>query len=603
MAGGIQIPSLERTNPTPDASVGRYDDKVPDTVRGMQASTEGIDKVGTAAEAYFAKVEKEAAHVEAIKGVNDYESTWKQQMYGDGTSKNPGVKFIEGDPKDAYKKFDETMTAKFQEITNNDNLSSQAKDLTLKMLTEKQGILDAHKLQEYGSQTSRYQGNVTRAAISNEKDNLTDSAAFIKAGDPSSFAPFDSSIAKIRSLSLGDSMRVGTAVPDENGETVYVGADGKIQKLKASPMATYDLRKDLSEGIANSMENAINSGNADVAKAIKEKYGEFLDPIKKKSIADKLDRADTESQAYQAAVDTRGMKPDQVDNYLNKLTPEVRDKALTVIDANQRREEDLRTRASKKAYDAVATALDKIQRSDDPLLSKVELESNPLFKNLRDQIKDPKQMEALYARIDAPKSSDPKAISKMQDLVFGKDPNNDIHGMDPADFALYKSRLSKSDQKKYDGIYEKANSETGAQENQRYKRYDKELQDQAIDLGLIKRNQFGKIAGDDEKKLIEMRNDLQDHLDAKGTGPESPKDIKDYARSYVTAKKAGVAFEPAAPPEKFQGKAATDTPAPPPPPGAIVKGKTRAQWNQQYQLDKKSVATPEQLNQFIKDQP
>lgn len=599
MAGGIQIPSLERTSAVADGPAGHLDNKVPDTVRGMQMASEGVEKVGTAAEAYFAKVEKEAADVESIKRVNEYEKTFKTQMYGDGTSQNPGARFVEGDPKDVYKRLDDTMVAKFQELTNDDNLSRQAKDLTLKRLTEKQGILDAHKLQEYGTQTSRYQGNVTRAAISNEKDNLTDSAAFIKADDPSSFAPFDSSIAKIRSLSLGDSMRVGTAVPDENGETVYVGADGKIQKLKASPMATFDLRKDLSEGIANSMENAINSGNTDVAKAIKEKYGEFLDPIKKKSIADKLDRADTESQAYQAAVDTRGMKPDQVDNYLNKLTPEVRDKALTVIDANQRREEDLRTRASKNAYDKVATVLDKIQRSDNPLLSQVELEQMPLFKNVRDQIKDPKQMEALYSRINAPKTSDPKAIQKMQELVF----SSDIQGMDPADFALYKSRLSKADQKKYDGIYEKANSETGAQENQRYKRYDKELQDQAIDLGLIKRNGYGKIAGEDEKKLIEMRNDLQDHLDAKGTGPESPKDIKDYARSYVTAKKAGVAFEPAAPPEKFPGKAGTDTPPPPPPTGAVIKGKTRAQWNQQYQLNKKSVATPEQLNQFIKDQP
>lgn len=594
----VQIPTVQRIDAAPDASVGRIDAKIPDSTRAMEIQATGVEHLGKAAEAYFDKVETDAAHIESTKRALQYEATFKEQMYG--TKDKLGAKFQEGDPTKIYNDVTETMKQRFQELTNDDSLSRKAKEMTLKALTEKSGQLEVHQLAEYGAQNAKYQDNVNSAARENEKNNLTTAAAVIKPEDPTSFAMFDQTVAKIRDLNLKNAIRVGTAVPDENGMSMYIGEDGKPTRLKVSEMASHDLKKDLSEGIFNAMDNAVKSGQLDVAKALKDKYGDYLDPVAKRKLTDGFEKEEKDQTAYKAAVDTRGMTPDQVEKYISKIPdPETQDKARKVINDNQARQEEMVKRASTQNANVIMNRLTKIQNSPNPILTETELMNDPVVKNALDKVTDAKQKKAIIEMVVQPKQTSDAARSKMQDLIFGNDADADIQGMSPSEFNGYLSGLSKADRNKYTRRYESMNSETGAQTATRYKASAKELQDQLIDVGYIKRDQFGKISGINEQRLIEARGELDDHLDKQGSSPMSPKDIKDYARNFAIAKKTGQAFQDPEPAQKFQG---TKTETPPAPSGAIIKGKTRVQWNQKYLQDNKRPATKEQLDQYINGQ-
>jgi hypothetical protein len=572
----IKMPTIERVNTPNPQSVGRVESRPLDTVRPMAQIEDATMKVGEQAVNYVNKLELDAADTEATSRAIQYEQAWKNRMYGDG--KNNGIKFSQADPTELYNKFDAEMNEEYKRLTEDETLSGRTRDMVLAKLQSKANQLDLQKLTEQGGQTNEYERNVTDTAVSLEKESLIDAASMIHPDDPKSTVLFEEALGRIRDLRLRHGMKMEAVKTDENGRISYIG-----------PMVDHQLKKDLSEGVALSIDNAIKSGNMHIAEVLKEKFSNLLNGSQKAKLADDFQKGEVKEQAYEAAAMIERYGPDK--GLKGVEDPEVRDKALDIYNDREAKKEQIRERKSKQNYNYLANHILKKQQSDDPYVSMTELEADPIYINAIGRVTDAKQRKAIIESVIQPKESDDSSINRMQKLMFGEDPDHDIREISPEDFNDYLSGMSKSDRKKYTSKFEQFRSDTGSEQAQRHKAANKELTDQMLSIGLIKKNNFNQITGRDEMKLIEARNELTDWLD-KNPGPMSPKDIKEYTRQFAISKKSGETFVPPTRSSFDGGGSGSKGPKEPTP---ILKkdkdgnyyGKTLMQWAEEFKLSNK----------------
>ncbi len=238
----------------------------------------------------------------------------------------------------------------------------------------------------------------------------------------------------------------------------------------------------------------------------------------------------------------------------------IRDEALKIKNDEQNRREMLKERQEKSNYDSGAKYLLKLQSSDAPLVGRTQVDADPRLKRLMANM-SAKQQQALYDQVEKPKDSSPSAKADMVKLITGQDEEhpNGLRGMSTEDLALKKSGLNKTDQAALDRHYMEQNSETGAQEQARYKNATAKMKEKALAAGIVKPDQFNRITGAQKTKYEALELEFVKAMEARGTGPMSPKDIDEAATGFVVAKATGEAFTPPPRPQAF--KAAKTAPA------------------------------------------
>lgn len=597
---GVQLPTVERMAPQGDASVGRLDLKVPDAGPAMHIQTEGVVRAMTVAEQYAHKVEDEAADVEAMKRTNEYEMVYRKAMYGDGGD-TPGIRNMDGDPTELYHKMNTELDEKFKDLTGDANLSSRAQMKTLKRMTEKQGQINVHSTSEFGSQMAKYKSAINDETVKLGQSAMVDGASYIKADDEKSFGMLNEAITQIRNTRLKEAISLGSAVRDEKGMTSFVDENGQIVHLTLNKIAEYNLKKDVSDGLIATMDNAIKARRLDVASAIKDRYGDQIDPVVARKLTDDFDRENMNQQAHKAAQETRGMGPSAVDSYLTKKfpnDPQMRDEAMKIINDNQRTMEAMQERSDKKNYNALGSYILDLQNGSSPITTLTQLKQNDRFRNQIDSIKDSKLKESILQMVEQPKVTSNAARENMQDLVFGNRPDGKtLTDLSPPEFTKELVGMNKADRTYWTKIYDHMNSETGHESAQRYKAVGNAVKEELILFGYVKKNQFNQIAGDQEKKLYAAQDEVIQQMGQMQNRPMTPIEIREYARGFAKAKAEKQAFE-YTPPARFQSK----PPAPPAPAEPLVKGKKRSEWNRIYMEKNKKPATEQELNQFITDQ-
>lgn len=604
---GVQIPQLKRLS-TPEPQTGQRMNAnalVPDLNAGMDVRQKGAEKVANSTIDYLDKVEMDAADTEATKRSIEYESMFKEGMYG-----KDGIKYKEGDPTEYHRAFEDKMVEQFNRLAGDESLSGRTRDLVVKRMTEKANTLEMHRLQEYGAQQYKYQDDVKTAAVNLEKSNLSYATTFINTEDPDSFSAFDASIARIRDLHLRNGMKTGSVVPDENGKSMFIGDDGKAVRVNVGVATDYAIKKDLSEGVSDALENLINSDQIEAADQLRAKYAEYIEPVKRKGLTDKFAAAKIKAVAVRAADETNGMSPELIDKKLSNLTPEQRDKAYEIIDDRQRRKENMKERQSKTNYNMLATHVQD-QMKKDPYVGISELEADPVYKNTIGRITDAKQRQAISDMVVRRKVSDPEAKYKIQDLMF----SGKITETSPQDFALLTSRLNPNDAKKYDTQFEHANTETGAEEIRKYRLAGDELKSQLLMDGTIKKNDYGKLDPEDEIIYLEHRDAMATALDARSGQPMSPKEMRDFVKDFNVGKMKEKAFGGGGmqkKPLKFEGKQFSlegtkpqEAPAKAPADNTKpIKGKTRYEWVDVFQkkFNRMPDLKTDELQKFINEQ-
>ncbi len=163
--------------------------------------------------------------------------------------------------------------------------------------------------------------------------------------------------------------------------------------------------------------------------------------------------------------------------------------------------------------------------------------------------------------------------------------------MTPEAFAEYTTGLNSADKRKYTNMYESLRNQSEGEKRSTYNQAGKMLEDQLLLDGHIKRNSYNKIAGDDEKTLIEARQELTKHLSTQ-YGTFTPAQLQDFVKSYSAAKIKGKIFNP---PSRIP--TGDKKPAPKAPPSQQIKI-TRTQLNNFVRLysKKNGGVTPEQTD-------
>lgn len=605
----IEIPTVKRIATEAPQSVGRIQTQIPDGSAGIRSTGTALEGVAEQAIKYRNQVADQHADTVATDVANQFEQRWKTELYGD--PQNPGkvgAKFQTGNPTDIYKKFDDTMQGHLDELSSNDQWDTETRNLVNRRLGKKAEEFRLQTLTDYGNQQHKYDDGVTGSGIKLAQQAMPDASVFIQPGDDSTLAPLQTKIANIQNLRIAQALRYGSAQEDPNGQTAYTAPDGTVKRVTLGPTTQIQIKKDLSDGLYATMDNLVKLGTSDsLAKAavMKDKFGDMLDPLHRDKLTKDFEASRIKAAAFVAAEKARTSGNPAA--ALQGADPEVRHKALSIINEDQRNMEQIKGRQSKANFNPLMQHVLEVMHSDTPYSGTNALEADPLFVAMKDKVTDPKQLQALYHAVEKPKESSQAALTKMQNLITGQDPNNDITKMTPSDFALFKVGLNGAAQKKYDGIYEKAHTQTGAQIMTSYKYADKELADQLVGINHIQRNQWGKFAGRDEAKWIQARQEMEDYI-ATSDHPMKPDEIKQHVREYAVHVQTGEALKPITTMPKFNGGNQNATPQPPAgnaPPVSVFGAMTPATkfgYIQQWRKANNTRETPSSktLEDFIK---
>jgi len=600
----VQIPTVKRMDPGGPAPTPKVNAELPDFTRAMDVRQRAAERFGDQAVDAVAKIEDDAANTEALKREIEYERLHRSLLDGDPSNKKVGLRYMDGDPTQLYRDFDDQMSKKFEELVNDPNLSDVARKAVMKRLADRASSLDMQKMAAYGMQQTKYEDGIARDAVKSRQMDLLGASEFVRPEDPASFAEFDKAVGQIRDINIRHGMKFGSVTPNENGKTFYVDDDGKPQKVDIGPSVDLEIRKNLNDGIYKAIDNLVNAGQIEKADAIRKRYADIIDPYYKKELSKNFERAEIDRKATVLSLDLS--KGDEVTKGLDPvMATKIRDKALEIKDTRDRHKQMLLDRDAKRNYNVLAGQVIARMTSDQPYAGLSELQKDPTYIQVARNL-NPKQLKAVHDLVARPKESRPESVQKMQNLLFGSDQDHpDIRRMSPEDFGMYLSGLSEKDQARYRRTYERLNTETTGEEAQRYKTAGIELEKQLAGLGYFKTDMNGRIhlGGKNRIDFMNMRNEMYDWLD-KNQGPMSPKEVKDFVRQFAVSKAENMAFAPPKS-ERFEGSARKTVPpatAAPPPTSGLVKGKTRVEWNRQLQKELGRPPSRTELDDYIKNQ-
>lgn len=549
----IQIPQLKRIDPQAPISVGRLDANIPSGARDLSQTTSALTELGMQAIKYRNQVADQQADTVATTAENEFEQRWKIGMYGDPESGALGLKYQKGNPTDLYKGFDDTMEGHLKELSSNDKWDTETQNLVNRRLGYKAQQLQLQTLTEYGAQQTKYDDSQTSSGVKLNQDALPDATTYIHPGDDSTFGPLQGRLKAIRDLRIAQAIRYGSAQEDVNGEASYTTADGTVKNVTLGPSVQLQIKKDMSEGLYQAMDNLIKTGALDKAEAMKEKYNDYLDPIKRNRIAKEFEAADVKSEAFDLADQAKGKSPDQIAKLLDGVSPEIRHKSLQYISDNLRYQENIRKQSEQANYRTLWKQTEAFKMKN-PEATQSDLEAQPFYAHLWRNV-NPGQLKSTHDIVAPPKVSDQKSLSRVQNVLAGNDPEfPDVRSIPPERQAEILSGLNQSDRTYWGRKLGAFTSQTGAQETQQHQHAMQELKSQAFNLGMIRAdngfNSDVQKGGSEAAKLGQFQIEFTHTLDKRG--PMSPTEIQDAAVNFLIAKSKGQNF--ALPPKpKFQG--------------------------------------------------
>lgn len=546
----VQVPTLNRNAEQDQASTGRVDFKPIDTSAGNnlvnKAANSLADKVGD----FVVAEQKNTADTKANEAAVKYHQYLEQAFEGDG-----GVKYVKGDPTDAYKQFDENSKNKYNEILNeNPDLPSYTKDAIKAKLGGVVAKFYDKKTTAFGKQSADYTTSVTNSAVDIGKQGLLDATTGYDPSKPETQVAFEKQLMEIEDLRTKEGLKNGTAKEIKD-------ADGKVIGYKNDPILNRQLAKDLSDGVYGAINNLNAAGDVETAKHLTEKYKQYLDIGNRAKIEKETLKASQDADAKDAFSSVQSLPAAQAMASLEKIKdPDVQEKAMKLLDDYQRRQKNALDRGQKNNYDAAANyVLDR--QKNNPFVSASEMEDDPMIKRLmgigeQDRM-DPKQRLALQHLVQQPKESDISKLSEVQQMMI----DGKFKGMSAQEFNLNVASLNKSDRTRITTQWMKQNDSSKTGEAQEVKWMGTRLREEMNNAGLIKRNAFGKYSNTDINKITAATNDLIDGHDKLPPGL-SLKDQNDYVKKFVADHlKEGGAIPQAPVPIKFNGGGSKPTPS------------------------------------------
>lgn len=527
-----QIPQLERFRPSQTMPQNdRINIQAKDQGSQILQNTNAIAQLGETGAQMYQMYQNDK--IEQISNVAEQEYVkWHDEQL-------TKLKSYQGDPTEAYAKFDEAVSQK-----KKDMLSSRAEfgeDVTSALngrLDKVMSQRSIHADHQRGQQQEIYDNNVFESTVKLKRDGLAVNAGYIQKGDPTSFTMFDQNVADIKTTIAKRGIKQGTVTvlpENHDGPVSHVFQDdnGKTVKVSMSPMAKARMAKDLAEGVKGSLDVLISTGRVEEARELQKRYGGVLSPAQTAKLEAKYKTAGRKEEAFKIIGSLRGADEDvQIDKIENIQDPELRSEVLKIKDADTRRLENLRTRKEKANYDTLGSYVLEKMNSDQPFFGMADLENDPKFQATWDNMSFT-QKKAIEQMVEAPKNSDPKVQAKLQQLMTGEI-DVDFETMTSTDFTHeFLTGLSNKDKTAAFKWFQKQKNPSAAQERMGLKQTNRFLKDRLLKEGYEV----------DDEEVLDAQQKLTEYFASRTTVPNEKEQV-DIAKKFAASAIDNKVFNP-----------------------------------------------------------
>ena len=519
---GIQVPRLERVGVVEPSTEGRLTAQAPDTSAPTRAIAQGLDDIADAAIKYLEKSENDYGNNIAVGVGTEYDQWVTEKLEG----KN-GIKFIDGDPTEAYNKFQEEE-ATFRESLLARDYDDKVRGKVQKKLLERSNLAINRATVFEGNQYSVFRDRTYNSAVNIEKTkNAMDSVALLDPNDVSTTAPFDDVLSRITSSRVEQGVAVGTVQESAEGNYRTL-QDGKEVTYQLSKPVMESIAKDTSEATYNAINNLLASDKLDHAKFMMSRYDNYLDPVNKAKLTEKIEKETVKEKAINLVASAFGKSPDEQRKIITgEKDPEIKQEAMKRLAAQERYQSQIESRDSSEIYNKLFIRIQDRMKSSEPFETIYQLDDDPEFSRLIGRVTNGKQRQALYELVEAPKESNEEQLADMLDALR----NGKFVDMSAGQLAQQSAGLSESHKNLLRREWIKVNTESESQEAAKVSRVTKEVYRQFQANGLIK-----VVKGKETKRSKQERAAFETDLlgDVQTLPPNmSYQEVSDYVRDRV----------------------------------------------------------------------
>lgn len=526
----VQVPRIERANVTSGVPKNdRINMNVKDQSANILQRGQDINQVVGKVDDINTQYENEKIDQLAYENEKDY-TIWTNNELNK-------LKSVEGDPTKAYKDFDEAARKKKEDLLGlYPDIGGRVKDTVNARLNKTHDNVNIGVLKQRGMQQEVYANNVYESTVKLKKNSLPVVAGYIQAGDDSSFQMFDQGMNDIkttivkRGLGKGTSERLDDNVDIKgmSGIHTYLDDDGKVVKVKMTPLDQQRAAKEMSEGVKSSMETLIASGQIEEARMMQKKYKGYIDLKTATSLEKKFKTVGRKAEAYKLLGDLRGKTEDQKLEEIDAIEDEeVRAETMKIHSAYVR---DMTLTRERK--DKVNSEVLLKEASTGKYTSWVNFENSDAYKAIDYDSLSDKSQTAIREAVEQPKESSPEALAKANNLLLG---NTQLELEEITEQELqseYLVGLDKSDRNRITKEFNRLKNPTAAQERMTLKEGDSLLRKHLIQIDYIDSNGGPKH----ERRLYEMQEKLRNRISNMKVMPNSEqlaKIVKEQAASEI----------------------------------------------------------------------
>lgn len=455
------------------------------------------------------------------------------------------LKSFQGDPTKPYADFDEEDDNKLASmLENHKDLSENVKQRIQANLgaIQSKNRIAVHK--QRGYQKEVYKNNLFESNLSLKRKGLPTTAGYIQKGDESSFVPFDMGVSEIKTAISKRALENGTAelLPDDaktGFNHFFQDSNGKLVKVKLSPIAQKRAAKELSEGISDSIEVLLDNGQSDEAGELLAKYKNNIDPVNEAKLNKKFKTTAIKTNARNVVNSIQDLPEEKQIARIEKIKDvDEKIEALKLQSTLQNRLSSLKKAKEDKNYELAHSRVEEL-RNNGQLYGLSDIENDPKVKRTWDNMSE-KQRQALREQVESPKRSDPKVMANVNDMILtGK-----LGNMSAAKFEEMLVGLDEADKDRSRNRFISRKKDKSTRSSTAYNDADKILTRRLYASGLIRKDKYGKgPTKNDFPKYSEAKDGLIDYLDSKDiTNASTRKEISDYVDEYITEQKKGELF-------------------------------------------------------------
>lgn len=506
----VQIPRLDRAQAPSPGTTGRLDVSAPTQTRALATVATATNKALATAVDFIGDMQSKAIDTKGDHLVNIFDREYRERLEGKveidpitgETTRTYGLKHLDGDPTEAYSKFDEDMRARIDQLVGEFKGSEAARARIKQKLDNRYTSLYAQRLTAEGYQYDKFRDATAESLVESAKRDAVEAhISSITPGDAQSLAGFNSSLNEIRSVRIRNAIAQGAAREDENGNILYTDEEGNTRRVTADLITQQTIARDFSETITAGVLNLLSARQVGAAETLFDTHSAAIDPINRATLEKKLDDARVEEKALDVYARTQGMTAaQQREQILKTADPRVQREALNMMSLHASRMANLSAQDSKEVYHSLATMVFDKQRSNNPFLNTYELERDPTFSRLIGRVTDPKQREALYAMVESPNVSDEDARAELHRLVG----DGAFFNMEYDDMNLFLTKLNKSDRNTFESLWRQHKLETPSEEGSKVSRLVTQARE-AFNAVLLRTDTNGRPT----KASLRERNDFE----------------------------------------------------------------------------------------------